>query len=92
MTTLSSDPLADELKRLRFYGCLARIDEVRGQPWLEQVMAIEREEHTRRSLAHRSHIGFRWPRQSFFQLFFGLNHLKLQSAERAYPNSNPAVA
>lgn len=57
MTSISSsDPLAEELKHLRLYGCLARIDEIRGEPWLESVMAIEREERTRRSLVHRSHL------------------------------------
>ena len=56
MTTAFSDSLADELKRLRLYGCLARIDEIRGEPWLERVMAIEREERRRRSLVHRTHL------------------------------------
>jgi len=56
MTTISSDPLAEALKALRLYGCLARIAELRGEPWLERVMAIEREERLRRSLVHRSHL------------------------------------
>ncbi len=56
MTTASSDPLAEALKALRLYGCLARIDEVRGEPWLERVMALEREERLRRSLVHRTHL------------------------------------
>lgn len=55
-TTSSSDPLADQLMQLRLYGCLARIDEIRGETWLERVMAIEREERTRRSLMHRTHL------------------------------------
>jgi hypothetical protein len=55
-TTSSSDPLADQLMQLRLYGCLARIDEIRGETWLERVMAIEREERTRRSLVHRTHL------------------------------------
>ena len=55
-TTASSDPLAEELKQLRLYGCLARIDEVRSEPWLERVMTIERDERTRRSLVHRNHL------------------------------------
>jgi hypothetical protein len=38
MTTTSSEPLGEQLKHLRLYGCLARIDEVRGEPWLERVM------------------------------------------------------
>jgi DNA replication protein DnaC len=57
MTSMpSSDPLVEELKHLRLYGCLARIHEIRGEAWLERVIAIEREERTRRSLVHRSHI------------------------------------
>lgn len=52
----SSDPLAEELKLLRLYGCLARIDEIRGEDWLTRVMTIEREERTRRSLVNRSHL------------------------------------
>jgi DNA replication protein DnaC len=55
-TTASSDPLAESLMQLRLYGCLARIDEIREEPWLERVMAIEREERTRRSLVHRNHL------------------------------------
>lgn len=55
-TTPSSDALAAQLKQLRLYGCLARVDEIRGEPWLEKVMAIEREERMRRSLVHRSHL------------------------------------
>src|ERR1700722_7286656 len=55
-TTASSDSLAEQLRYLRLYGCLARIDEVRGEPWLERVMAIEREERGRRSLVPRTHI------------------------------------
>src|ERR1700734_479495 len=56
MTTASSDPLAEALKALRLYGCLARIDEVRGEPWLEGVMAIEREERLRPRLVNRGHL------------------------------------
>jgi DNA replication protein DnaC len=55
-STPSSDPLRDELTQLRLYGCVARIDEIRCEPWLERVMCIEREERTRRSLVHRSHL------------------------------------
>jgi len=50
------DALAATLKRLRLFGLLARVDEVRGKPWLEEVLAIELDEKTRRSLAHRRHI------------------------------------
>lgn len=56
MTSPSSDPLVEALTQLRLYGCLARIEEIRSEPWLERVMTIEREERTRRSLVHRSHL------------------------------------
>ena len=52
----ADDALAATLKRLRLFGLLARVDEVRGKPWLEEVLAIELDEKTRRSLAHRRHI------------------------------------
>jgi hypothetical protein len=54
--TPSSDPLIEALTQLRLYGCLARVEEIRGEPWLERVMTIEREERTRRSLVHRTHL------------------------------------
>jgi DNA replication protein DnaC len=52
----ADDTLAATLKRLRLFGLLARVDEVRGKPWLDEVLAIELDEKTRRSLAHRRHI------------------------------------
>lgn len=55
-STPSSDPLIEALTKLRLYGCVARVEELRGEPWLERVMAIEREEKTRRSLVHRTHL------------------------------------
>src|SRR5512140_1986552 len=69
------DELAATLRRLRLFGLLARIDEVRDKPWLAEVLAIEVEEKTRRSLAHRAHLAgigpfkpvtdfdWKWPRQ-----------------------------
>jgi DNA replication protein DnaC len=69
------DDLAATLKRLRLFGLLARIDEVRDKPWLAEVLAIEVEEKTRRSLAHRIHLAgigpfkpvtdfdWKWPRK-----------------------------
>ncbi len=48
--TMSSDPLVEALKHLRLYGCAARVEEIRAEPWLSRVMDIEREERTRRSL------------------------------------------
>ena len=55
-STPSSDPLIEALTQLRLYGCVARVEEIRGEPWLERVMTIEREERTRRSLVHRTHL------------------------------------
>ena len=52
----SLDPLLEALNQLRLYGCAARIDEIRCEPWLERVITIEREERTRRSLVHRTHL------------------------------------
>lgn len=72
---IPSDKLPDTLKRLRLFGLLARIDEIRNKPWLEEVLAIELEEKTRRSLAHRQHLAgigafksvssfdWKWPRK-----------------------------
>jgi len=72
---MKTDDLAATLKRLRLFGLLARIDEVRNKPWLTEVLAIEVEEKTRRSLAHRAHLAgigpfksvtdfdWRWPRK-----------------------------
>ena len=54
--TASSDPLVEALKQLRLYGCAARVEEIRGEPWVSRVMDIEREERTRRSLVHRTHL------------------------------------
>ena len=55
---MKTDDLETTLKRLRLelFGLLARIDEVRNKPWLNEVLAIEVEEKTRRSLAHRVHL------------------------------------
>jgi DNA replication protein DnaC len=67
--------LAATLKRLRLFGLLARIDSVRSKAWLDEVLSIELEEKTRRSLAHRRHIAgigdfkpvssfdWQWPRK-----------------------------
>lgn len=71
----SSETLPETLKRLRLFGLLARIDEVRNKPWLDEVVAIELEEKTRRSLAYRQHLAgiglfkavadfdWKWPRK-----------------------------
>ena len=72
---LADEELAATLKRLRLFGLLARLDEVRSKPWLEEVLDIELEEKTRRSLAHRNHVAgigpfkpvssfdWKWPRK-----------------------------
>ena len=52
----SSDPLSDALTKLHLYGCLARLDEIRTEPWLSRVIEIEDAERMRRSLVHRSHL------------------------------------
>lgn len=52
----TDETLEASLTQLRLFGILARIDELRGEPWLQRVIAIEREERTRRSLAHRTHL------------------------------------
>src|ERR1044072_2318064 len=71
----SSEPLPETLKKLRLFGLLARIDEVRNKPWRDEVVAIELEEKTRRSLAYRQHLAgiglfkagadfdWKWPRK-----------------------------
>jgi len=69
------EPLEAKLKRLRLFGLLARIDQIREEPWLQKVLEIEDDEKTRRSLAHRVHIAgigpfkpvadfdWKWPRK-----------------------------
>ena len=44
------------LKRLHLFGCLARLDELEGQDWLERLVTIETDERTRRSLENRTRI------------------------------------
>lgn len=45
--------LENTLKRLHLVGCLARLDELESQSWLEQLVNIETDERTRRSLESR---------------------------------------
>lgn len=71
----TDENLAATLKRLRLFGLLARIEDVRNKPWLDEVVAIELAEKTRRSLAHRQHLAgigsfkpvssfdWKWPRK-----------------------------
>lgn len=44
------------LKRLRLFGCLARLDEIEGEEWLTRLVTIETEERTRRSLENRTRV------------------------------------
>ena len=53
---MTRSDLENTLKRLRLVGCLARLDELEGQEWLERLVAIESEERTRRSLENRTRI------------------------------------
>lgn len=48
--------LEDALKRLRLVGCLARLDEIEGQEWLQRLVTIELEERRRRSLENRTRV------------------------------------
>ena len=71
----TDDELEATLQKLRLFGLLARLDEIRNKPWLKEVIAIELEEKTRRSLAHRNHLAgigpfkpvssfdWKWPRK-----------------------------
>ena len=52
----TDETLEATLTRLHLFGLLARLDEVRKEPWLQRVIALEAEERTRRSLAHRTHL------------------------------------
>jgi DNA replication protein DnaC len=54
MTT--REELESTLKRLRLVGCLARLDEIEGQEWLERLVKIETEERRRRSLENRTRV------------------------------------
>ena len=52
---MTNDPLAQSLKSLKLFGLLAQIEDIRHQPWIQQVVAIESEDRLRRSLVHRLH-------------------------------------
>jgi DNA replication protein DnaC len=55
MTTsdLTPDELRARLHKLGLHGLLAHWDQLAGQPWLRQLIAIEEAERQRRSLARR---------------------------------------
>jgi len=44
------------LKKLRLFGCLARLDELENEPWLTRLVTLESEERTRRSLENRTRL------------------------------------
>lgn len=48
-----SDTLRSRLRALGLLGLAARLDEIRDEPWLEQVLAIEAEERQHRGLDRR---------------------------------------
>jgi DNA replication protein DnaC len=47
------EPLRGRARDLGLYGLVARWDEVRGEPWLERLFALEEAERQRRSLERR---------------------------------------
>jgi DNA replication protein DnaC len=56
MTTTKPLPTADlkdRARRLGLFGLLARLDEIRAEPWVERLLALEEEERSRRSLERR---------------------------------------
>ena len=48
--------LENALKRLRLFGCLARLDDLEAHGWLEHLVTIETDERTRRSLENRTRM------------------------------------
>src|SRR5215203_6178488 len=55
-TRMTRAELENALKRLRLFGCLARLDDLEAHGWLEQLVTIETDERTRRSLENRTRI------------------------------------
>jgi len=56
MTTSSDSTIEATLHKLRLIGCLAHLDEIKHEPWLARLIAIESEERARRSLENRTRI------------------------------------
>lgn len=54
MTTRSD--LEASLKKLRLFGCIARLDELEHEPWLTRLVSLESEERARRSLENRTRL------------------------------------
>lgn len=48
--------LESALKRLRLFGCLARLDELENEPWLTRLVTLETEEKTRRTLTNHTRV------------------------------------
>lgn len=48
--------LEEMLRRLKLVGCLARLDDLEGQEWLQRLITIESDERRRRSLENRTRI------------------------------------
>jgi len=44
------------LKKLRLFGCMARLDELEHEPWLIRLVSLESEERARRSLENRTRL------------------------------------
>jgi DNA replication protein DnaC len=55
-TMTTSSEVEATLKKLRLIGCMAHLDEIKDEPWLARLIAIESEERARRSLENRTRI------------------------------------
>jgi len=53
ISKLSDEQMQERLKALGLYGVLGRYDELSGESWLQQLVAIEEEERHKRGLARR---------------------------------------
>ena len=53
-TTTTSETLRIRLRELGLYGMLARFEEIRDEPWVASLLAIEEAERARRSLERRT--------------------------------------
>jgi DNA replication protein DnaC len=53
--TLNEDEAREQARRLGLYGVLAHWDQVHDQPWLPNLLDLERTERQRRSLERRIH-------------------------------------
>lgn len=53
---MTRSELEAALRRLHLFGCLARIDELASEDWLERLVTLETDERTRRSLDNRTRI------------------------------------